>query len=62
MLNNGCTPQEARIVLPNGLKTELIMTGTLKQWDDVFALRESEAAHPQVRYLMKLLREKMEGA
>lgn len=62
MLSMGCKPQEARIVLPTGLKTELIMTGTHQQWDDVFALRDSEAAHPQVRYLMKLLKEKLEGA
>ena len=35
------------------------MTGMLSQWKDVFALRESPAAHPQMRALMALLREEM---
>lgn len=35
------------------------MTGMLSQWKDVFALRESPAAHPQMRDLMALLREEM---
>lgn len=55
----GLKPQEARAVLPLCTKTELYMTGMLSQWKDVFALRESPAAHPQMRDLMALLREEM---
>lgn len=55
MIRHGATPQEARDVLPLSTKTELIMTGMYKQWEDVFKLRLDKAAHPQMRYLMKLL-------
>ena len=51
----GCSAQEARSVLPNSLKTELIMTGTYKDWDMVFALRTPKGVQPQTRYMMKLL-------
>lgn len=53
--NGGCSPQEARNVLPMSTKTELIMTGTYKQWEDMLKLRLNSAAHPQMQYLMKLL-------
>lgn len=49
LLDEGCTPQEARDVLPNSLKTELIMTATLMEWCHFFNLRMSPAAHPQMR-------------
>lgn len=39
LLNEGWTPQQARSVLPNALKTELVMTGTLEQWKGFFKLR-----------------------
>lgn len=50
-----CPPQEARLVLPLSTKTELIMTGTYFQWSEMLKLRLNRAAHPQMRYLMKLL-------
>ena len=50
-----CPPQEARLVLPLSTKTELIMTGTYSQWSEMLKLRLNRAAHPQMRYLMKLL-------
>lgn len=49
LLDEGCTPQEARDVLPNSLKTELIMTAPLMEWCHFFKLRMSAAAHPQMR-------------
>lgn len=49
LLDEGCTPQEARDVLPNSLKTELIMTAPLMEWCHFFNLRMSAAAHPQMR-------------
>ena len=44
-------PQEAREILPNCLKTELVMTGTIKQWKGFFKLRCASNAHPDARYL-----------
>lgn len=48
LLDWGCTPQEARAVLPNSLKTELIMTANLREWRHFFKLRTAPAAHPQM--------------
>lgn len=50
-------PQQARAVLPNSLKTELIMTGTIEQWEGFFKLRCAKDAHPQARELAIPLRE-----
>lgn len=49
MLRAGCTPQEARAVLPNSLKTELVMTADMREWRHFLRLRCSAAAHPQMR-------------
>lgn len=49
LLEFGCTPQEARVVLPNSLKTEVVMTANLREWRHFFRLRCSQAAHPQIR-------------
>lgn len=45
----GRTPQEARSILPNSLKTEVIMTADLREWRHFLQLRTSKAAHPQMR-------------
>lgn len=49
MLNIGCSPQEARAVLPNSLKTEVVMTANIREWRHFLRLRCSKAAHPQMR-------------
>lgn len=49
LISMGCTPQEARSVLPNSLKTEVIMTANIREWRHFFKLRCSPAAHPQMR-------------
>lgn len=49
LLEFGCTPQEARAVLPNSLKTEVVMTADLREWRHFFQLRCAPAAHPQMR-------------
>lgn len=49
LLNWGCSPQEARAVLPNSLKTEVVMTANLREWQHFFKLRTAPAAHPQMR-------------
>lgn len=50
-------PQQARQILPNALKTELVMTGTIEQWKHFFDLRCATSAHPDARYLALQLRE-----
>lgn len=55
LLNQGWKPQQARAVLPNSLKTELIMTGTIDQWKGFFKLRDAKDAHPQARELAQPL-------
>lgn len=51
LLKFGATPQEARSVLPNSLKTELIVTLNLRGWRHFFKLRAANAcgkSHPQM--------------
>lgn len=55
LLNYGCTPQEARAVLPNSLKTELVMTANIREFRHFFKLRCSKAAHPQMREVALML-------
>lgn len=57
LLENGWTPQQARSVLPNSLKTEIVMTANLREWKHVFDLRCDKSAHPQMREIMIPLRE-----
>lgn len=57
LLENGWTPQQARAVLPNSLKTELVMTGTIEQWKGFFKLRNAGSAHPQAYELAHPLHE-----
>ena len=57
LLNQGWKPQQARAVLPNSLKTELIMTGTIEQWKGFFKLRDAGSAHPQAYELAHPLHE-----
>ena len=52
LLQNGWMPQQAREVLPNALKTEIVVTANLREWRHIFKLRTSKAAHPQIRALM----------
>lgn len=49
LLEAGASPQEARSVLPNSLKTEIAVTYNLRQWRHFFKLRCAKAAHPQMR-------------
>ena len=57
LLELGRQPQEAREVLPNSTKTELVMTGTLGEWKHFFDLRCAEDAHPEARRIAIPLRE-----
>lgn len=63
LLRNGWRPEQAREVLPNSLKTEIVVKANIREWRHIFSLRCSKAAHPQMRTLMlpliKELKEKL---
>ena len=58
LINMGWKAQEARAILPNALKTELVMTGFESDWKHFFELRCPGSAHPQARELAIPLQEK----
>lgn len=51
LIEVGAKPQEARSILPNSLKTEIIVTMNLREWRHFFKLRADKAAHPQMRQI-----------
>ncbi len=55
LIGSGATPQEARSVLPNSLKTEIVMTADIPEWRHVLKLRTSKAAHPQMREIAGMI-------
>jgi len=55
LLDWGCSPEEARAVLPNSLKTEIVMTANIREWRHFLKLRTSPAAHPQMREVACML-------
>ena len=59
----GARPEEARSILPNSLKTEIVVTMNLRSWRNFFKLRTASAAHPQIRQvacaLLDELKEKL---
>lgn len=63
MLDAGATAQEARAVLPNSLKTEIVMTMDLREWRHFLKLRTEMAAHPQMRQvaneILTVMKEKL---
>ena len=50
--DKGQSPQQARSVLPNSLKTEIVVTANMREWRHIFKLRCAKAAHPQMREVM----------
>lgn len=57
LIDSGVTPQFARSVLPNALKTEVVITSTIKQWRAWLKLRDDRAAHPDMQRIAKLFKE-----
>ncbi|MCM1222627.1 MAG: FAD-dependent thymidylate synthase [Lachnospiraceae bacterium] len=51
LIGEGWTPQQARSVLPNSVKTEIIMTANFNEWGHYFNMRVPKSAHPQMREL-----------
>lgn len=63
LLEQGWKPQQARAVLPNALKTELVMTGFVSDWEHFFSLRAlgtTGAPHPQAKELAEPLMKEFE--
>lgn len=58
----GCSAQQARDLLPTGIKTELVISANFRQWLHMISLRTSQAAHPKVRTLMTMVHEKLKLA
>lgn len=52
LLKAGWSPQQARSVLPNSLKTEIVVTANAREWRHIFRLRTSKNAHPQMKEVM----------
>ena len=52
LIAGGWRPEQAREVLPNALKTEIVVTANFREWMHIFKLRCSPKAHPQIRALM----------
>lgn len=61
LINMGAKPQEARSILPNSLKTEIVVTMNLREWRHFFKLRTSEAAHPQMREIAVMILEEFKN-
>lgn len=55
MIDLGAKPQEARSVLPNSLKTEIVMTMNLREWLHFFKLRTAPSAHPDMQRVAKAI-------
>ena len=55
MISMGIKPQEARSILPNSLKTEIVVTMNLREWRHFFKLRTSMRAHPQMKEIADMI-------
>lgn len=61
LLKKGWKPQQARVILPNALKTELIMTGFKSDWEHFFMLRCAPDAHPDAQFIANKLKNLFEN-
>ena len=52
LVRNGWRPEQAREVLPNSLKTEIVVQANIREWRHILKLRSAPTAHPQMRALM----------
>ncbi len=59
LISLGARPEEARSILPNSLKTEIVVTMNLRSWRNFFRLRTAPAAHPQIRQIASALLEEL---
>lgn len=52
-------PEHARAVLTNQVATKIIVTATVPQWEEIFKLRCSQAAYPQISKLMNMVKDEV---
>lgn len=57
LIRIGATPEQARSVLPNSLKTEIVMSANFREFLHIFQLRCSDKSHPDMTYIMRQIRE-----
>lgn len=55
LIENGAKPEEARAILPNSLKTEIVITMNLRSWRHFLKLRTDKSAHPQIREIANMI-------
>ena len=55
MRRNGLSPQQARAVLPNALKTEIVVTADAAEWAHIRKLRTAKSAHPDMQRIMNMM-------
>jgi thymidylate synthase (FAD) len=55
LIENGEKPQIARAVLPTCVKTEIVVTGNMREWRHFFKLRTAKDAHPQMQEVANML-------
>lgn len=61
LISLGAKPEEARSILPNSVKTEIMVTMNLREWRHFFKLRTAERAHPQIREVAIHLLNELKG-
>ena len=61
LIRTGNQAQEARSILPNSLKTEIVMTANLREWRHFLKLRTARDAHPQMREIAIPLLEELKS-
>lgn len=61
LIELGQTPQQARAVLNNAIKTEVVMTGTEPQWEEFLKLRTDKSAHPDMQIIANKIKELLYG-
>ena len=61
LLNEGCSPQIARSVLPNSLKTEICVKFNMRSFRNFVMLRTAKAAHPDMQYVANLCVDAVRG-
>jgi thymidylate synthase (FAD) len=59
MIDSGLSPQQARAVLPNSTKTEIVVKANIREWLHIFSLRCAPTAHPDMVALMTPLRDEV---
>jgi len=56
--SQGWVPQDARQILPTGIKSQIVVTANLREWRHIFKMRCAIDAHWEIRQVMvKLLKE-----